>query len=62
MLIASEAVEHGNVFLQNSIFFVIGLAVFALLGFFTFSFRDVANRHAHKADAYAKNAGHDAHH
>ena len=32
--------------------------VFLLLGIITWSYRDVANRHAHKV---ADNAGHDAH-
>ncbi len=32
---------------------VIALAVFALLGFVAWSYRDVANRHAAKAAAYA---------
>lgn len=62
MILASEVAEHGNVLLENAIFFVVGLAVFTLLGLFTFSFRDVANRHSQKAEAYAKRQGHDAHH
>lgn len=31
-------------------FGVIGLGIFALLGFVTWSYRDVANRHSHKVD------------
>ncbi|GLI28881.1 hypothetical protein ARHIZOSPH14_31230 [Agromyces rhizosphaerae] len=32
---------------------VIALVVFAALGFVTWSYRDVANRHREKAEAYA---------
>lgn len=42
-----------------------GVIVFALLSAFaivTFSFRDVANRHAAKAEAYAREHGSDQHH
>lgn len=41
---------------------VIGLtfaAIFALLGFITFTYRDVANRHSHKT---TKSTGHDVGH
>ena len=30
---------------------VIALGIFALLGFITWSYRDVANRHSHKSDS-----------
>ncbi len=36
----------------------IAFGVFLLLGIITWSYRDVANRHAHKV---ADNGGHDAH-
>ena len=58
MLLASEA-AHSNVLLDNMIFFIIGLAVFALLGLFTWTFRDVANRHRFKAEAYAQSHPHE---
>ncbi|MEJ3404046.1 hypothetical protein WDJ51_04825 [Rathayibacter sp. YIM 133350] len=35
------------------VFGLVALGVFAVLGFITFSYRDVANRHSAKADAYA---------
>lgn len=40
---------------------MIALAVFALLALVTFSYRDVANRHSAKAEAYARSHG-AAHH
>ncbi len=40
---------------------VIVFAIFAVLGAVTFSFRDVANRHAGKAEAYAREHGADKH-
>jgi len=39
------------------VFALIAVVVFAALGFVTWSFRDVANRHSHKAGK----AGHDSH-
>ncbi len=53
-LLAAAAEHSENVMLETFIFGVIALAVFAALGFVTFSYRDVANRHAGKAEAYAK--------
>lgn len=44
--------------------FVFGLVVlilFIVLGFVTFSFRDVANRHIEKAEAYAREHGAEEH-
>ena len=48
---AEESEHHGNVALETVI---IALAVFGLLALVTASYRNVANRHAHKAEAYAK--------
>lgn len=36
---------------------LIALIIFIVLGFVTFSFRDVANRHIEKAEAYAREHG-----
>lgn len=36
---------------------IIVFAIFVVLGIATFSFRDVANRHAAKAEAYAREHG-----
>ncbi|QZY51937.1 hypothetical protein [Leucobacter tenebrionis] len=41
---------------------VIAFAVFTALALVTFSFRDVANRHAEKAEAYAREHGAAQHH
>lgn len=40
---------------------IIGIAVFGLSAFVTFSFRDVANRHAEKAERYAREHGGEQH-
>ncbi|MFT4281273.1 hypothetical protein [Microbacterium sp.] len=53
-LAAGEAEHHGNVQAETFIFGVIAFVVFLLLGLVTLSYRNVANRHSHKADAYAK--------
>ena len=38
-------------FLGNTVDFgIIALVIFAVMGFMVFSYRDVANRHAHKND------------
>jgi type VI protein secretion system component VasK len=51
---AVEQTEHsGNVMLETIWFPVVALAVFAALACVTLSYRNVANRHAHKAEAYA---------
>lgn len=51
--VSAEA-HHGNVML-DTIWFPIGaLVIFGLLAMVTFSYRDVANRHAAKAEAYAR--------
>ncbi|WP_292835587.1 hypothetical protein [Microbacterium sp.] len=53
--LATENVAHtGNVQAETFIFGIIAFVVFLALGAVTMSYRNVANRHAHKADAYAK--------
>jgi uncharacterized protein involved in response to NO len=37
-------------FLPAPVFGIIALVIFAVMGFMVFSYRDVANRHAHKND------------
>ncbi|GAA2069245.1 MULTISPECIES: hypothetical protein [Microbacterium] len=54
---AEEAEHHGNVALETFWYGAVALAVFTLLGLVTLSYRNVANRHAHKADAYARKHG-----
>lgn len=57
ILAAAEEGHHGNVALETVVFFVIALVVFAALGLVVFSYRDVANRHAGKAQAFAQSHG-----
>ncbi|CAI9386198.1 hypothetical protein [Microbacterium sp. T2.11-28] len=59
VLAAGEAEHHGNVQAETFIFGVIAFVVFLALGLVTLSYRNVANRHAHKAEAYAQTHGTD---
>ena len=54
---AAEEAEHGNVALETFWYGAVALSVFTLLGLVTLSYRNVANRHAHKAEAYARKHG-----
>ncbi|GAB3633636.1 hypothetical protein ACNPNP_09805 [Microbacterium sp. AGC85] len=58
---AAETEHHGNVAMETLIFGVIAAALFALLGLVTFSYRNVANRHSAKAEAWAEKHGKDGH-
>lgn len=58
---AAETEHHGNVAMDTLIFGVIAAALFALLGLVTFSYRNVANRHSAKAEAWAEKHGKDGH-
>lgn len=40
---------------------IVVFAIFVVFSVITFSFRNVANRHAEKAEAYAREHGEDAH-
>ena len=51
---AEEAEHHGNVALETVGYGITAIVVFAALALVTASYRNVANRHAHKAEAYAK--------
>ena len=52
---AAEESEHsGNVALETVGFGIVALIVFVALALVTLSYRNVANRHSHKADAYAR--------
>jgi len=54
LTLAAEGTEHhGNVQAETVIYGVIAFVVFLLLGLVTVSYRNVANRHSHKAEAYA---------
>ena len=54
---AEGAEHHGNTQLQTVWFGVVAFVCFAALSLVTLSYRNVANRHAHKADAYTKKHG-----
>jgi heme/copper-type cytochrome/quinol oxidase subunit 2 len=51
---AEESGKGGNVMLETIVFPIIAIVVFGTLALVTLSYRNVANRHAHKAEAYAK--------
>ncbi|MGK3952779.1 hypothetical protein ACLKM7_10710 [Microbacterium sp. I2] len=53
-LAAEETEHHGNVALETVGYGIVAILVFAALALVTLSYRNVANRHAHKADAYAR--------
>lgn len=60
--VAAAATEHhGNAQQETLIFGLIAAAVFALLGLVAFSYRNVANRHSSKAEAWAEEHGADGH-
>ncbi|GGM52882.1 MULTISPECIES: hypothetical protein [Microbacterium] len=58
---AAETEHHGNVALETLIFGVIAAIVFAFLGLVTLSYKNVANRHSAKAEAWAAKHGKDSH-
>ncbi|HTN56611.1 MAG TPA: hypothetical protein VLZ82_10535 [Microbacterium sp.] len=58
---AAEAEHHGNVAADTLIFGLIAAGIFALMGLVTLSYRNVANRHSAKAEAYAQKHGRDGH-
>ncbi|HKT56895.1 MAG TPA: hypothetical protein VJR25_08990 [Microbacterium sp.] len=52
-LAAAEG-EHGNVMLETVMFPIIAICAFGGLALVTRSYRHVANRHSHKAEAFAR--------
>ena len=58
---AAESEEHGNVALETVGFGIAALVVFATLALITLSYRNVANRHAGKATAFATAHGKEDH-
>ncbi|MGB3374485.1 MAG: hypothetical protein WBA87_05035 [Microbacterium sp.] len=58
---AAEAEHHGNVAAETLIFGLIAAGVFALMAVVTLSYRNVANRHSAKAEAFAEKHGRDGH-
>lgn len=61
-LAAEESEHHGNVALETVWYGIVALVVFGALALVTLSYRNVANRHAHKAEAYAKAHANDVQH
>lgn len=53
---AAEAVQTGHV--DGIVFGAIAISVFLLLGFVTWSYRDVANRHDHKKSGSSSEGHH----
>ncbi|WP_029145428.1 hypothetical protein [Microbacterium luticocti] len=52
---AAEEAEHsGNIMLETIWYPIVAIVVFTFLALVTLSYRNVANRHASKAEAYAK--------
>ncbi|WP_460773596.1 hypothetical protein [Microbacterium sp. GXF7504] len=61
-LLASEEAEHGNIALETIGFPIVAAIVFVFLGLVALSYRNVANRHAHKAEVYAQRHAKDLQH
>lgn len=56
LLAIAAAEEHAPLFMPNWAIALTAFIVFAFLGIVTWSFRDVANRHAHKTSGEARRA------
>ena len=61
-LAAEESEHHGNVALETVGFGIVAICVFAALAIVTLSYRNVANRHSRKAEAYAAAHANDVQH
>jgi len=61
-LAAEESEHHGNVALETVGYGIVAIVVFAALALVTLSYRNVANRHSRKAEAYAQAHANDVHH
>ena len=61
-LAAEETEHHGNVALETVWYGIVAICVFAALAVVTLSYRNVANRHSHKAEAYARAHANDVQH
>lgn len=66
LLAVLAAEEHAPLIMPNWAFALIAFIIFVFLGFVTWSFRDVANRHSHRVAADSGSAdtgpGEHAHH
>ncbi|WP_214467188.1 hypothetical protein [Microbacterium flavescens] len=61
-LAAEETEHHGNVALETVGYGIVALLIFGALAIVTLSYRNVANRHSHKAEAYARAHANDVQH
>ena len=61
-LAAEESELHGIVALETVGYGIVAICVFAALAIVTLSYRNVANRHSQKAEAYARAHANDVHH
>lgn len=53
--------EHGNVMLETFPAAIIAAVIFFALAMVTYSYKNVANRHAAKAEKFARENGADGH-
>lgn len=60
-ILASESVHARELPMDTWVYGLIALIIFGLLAFVTASYRDVANRHRAKAEAYAARHGGEQH-
>ncbi|GAA1952418.1 hypothetical protein [Agromyces allii] len=60
-ILTSESVHAVELPMATWAYGLVALIIFALLAFVTASYRDVANRHRAKAEAYAARHGGDEH-
>lgn len=61
--VAAEGAHVLNeLWMPAPLFGLVALVLFTALAVVTYSFRDVANRHAEKAEAYAREHGSATHH
>ncbi|MDT0157433.1 hypothetical protein Q9R19_07345 [Microbacterium sp. ARD32] len=58
---AAAETESHNVMGQTVIFGIIAALIFTALALITLSYRNVANRHSAKAEAFAQKHGEDGH-
>jgi len=61
-LAAAAEEHHGNVALETLPFGIVAAVVFAVLALVTFSYRNVANRHADKVERAEASSSHEAGH
>jgi len=58
---AAAETEHHDVQAETFIYGVVAAVIFGLMALITLSYRNVANRHTRKAEAFAQRHGEDGH-